>query len=331
MQIMTLLDPLVSALAGVVQKLVSVVLAMMMSSGSFAAPPTDDPIQALRPEEVQLTFTATGDSQINAFNYNHVYLDLMLQDIDNAVTSQDAFLIAGDITENSLTAEWDMLKELFGKYNYGENLIWATGNHDIRLRDYEESLDRFTSTYNEITGGELDSMSYTMEINGYTFVVMGSDKTVMEEAYISEEQLDWLDASLAEATANGKPVFVVLHQPLKKSHGLPIPWGNGTNANAGHVGDQSEDIQAVLDSYKNVIFITGHLHLGMGQYTYEKIGENIHAVNVPAIGKNNADGDYNEFSTGYSVEVYENEVIFRARDYANGKYLPEYDITIPVV
>ena len=242
MQIMTLLDPLVSALAGVVQKLVSVVLAMMMSSGSFAAPPTDDPIQALRPEEVQLTFTATGDSQINAFNYNHVYLDLMLQDIDNAVTSQDAFLIAGDITENSLTAEWDMLKELFGKYNYGENLIWATGNHDIRLRDYEESLDRFTSTYNEITGGELDSMSYTMEINGYTFVVMGSDKTVMEEAYISEEQLDWLDASLAEATADGKPVFVVLHQPLKKSHGLPIPWGNGTNANAGHVGDQSEDI-----------------------------------------------------------------------------------------
>ena len=27
----------------------------------------------------------------------------------------------------------------------------------------------------------------------------------------------------------------------------------------------------------------------------------------------------------------EDEVIFRARDYANGKYLPEYDFTIPVV
>ncbi len=331
MQIMTLLDPLVSALAGVVQKLVSVMLAMMMSSGSFAAPPTDDPIQALRPDEVQLTFTATGDSQINAFNYNHIYLDLMLQDINNAVTPQNAFLIAGDITENCLTAEWDILAELFGKYNYGENLIWATGNHDIRLRDYEESLGRFTGSYNTITGGELDSMSYTMEINGYTFVVMGSDKTVMEEAYISDEQLEWLDVSLAEATADGKPVFVALHQPLKDTHGLPIPWGNGTNKNAGHVGDQSEKIQAVLDSYKNVIFITGHLHLGFGQYTYEKIGENIHAVNVPAIGKGNADGDYNEFATGYSVEVYENEVIFRARDYAKGMYLPEYDITIPVV
>lgn len=330
MQIMTLLDPLVSALAGFIQKFASVILAMMMSSGSFAAPPTDTPIEALRPDEVQLTFTATGDSQINAFNYNRIYLDLMLQDIDNAVTPQDAFLIAGDITENGLTSEWDMLKELFGKYNYGENLIWATGNHDIRLRDYEESLGRFTSTYNEITGGDLDSMSYTMEINGYTFVVMGSDKTVMEEAYISDAQLEWLDASLSEATADGKPVFVVIHQPLKKTHGLPIPWGNGTNKNAGHVGDQSEEIQAVLDSYKNVIFITGHLHLGMGQYTYEKIGENIHAVNVPAIGKNNEDGGYNEFSTGYSVEVYENEVIFRARDYAKGMYLPDYDVVIPV-
>ncbi len=330
MQIMTLLDPLVSALAGVVQKLVSVVLAMMMSSGSFAAPPTDDPIQALRPDELNLTFTAVGDSQVNAFNYNRMYLDVMMQDINNAVTPQDAFLIAGDITENCLEAEWDMITEMLNKYNYGEYLIWATGNHDIRLRDYEESLGRFTGTYNEITGGELDSMSYTMEINGYTFVVMGSDKTVMEEAFISDEQLEWLDASLAEATADGKPVFVVLHQPLKKTHGLPIPWGNGTNANAGHVGEQSEEIQEVLDSYKNVILISGHLHLGMGQYTYEKIGNNIHGVNVPAVGKNNEDGDYNEFSTGYSVEVYENEVIFRARDYAKGMYLPEYDVVIPV-
>ncbi len=329
MQIMTLLDPLVSGLATIIQKFVAVILAMMMSSGSFAAPPTDDPIQALNPDEVKLTFTATGDTQINAFNYNRMYLDVMLQDINNAVTPQDAFLIAGDITENCLESEWDTLVELFTKYNYGENLIWATGNHDIRVRDYEESLGRFTGAYNEITGGDLDSMSYTMEINGYTFVVMGSDKTVMEEAYISDAQLEWLDAAVAEATADGKPVFVVLHQPLKKSHGLPIPWGNGTNKNAGHVGDQSEAIQEVLDAYKNVVLITGHLHLGMGQYTYEKIG-NIHCVNVPAVGKGNADGDYNEYSIGYAVEVYEDEVIFRARDYGKGMYLPDYDVVIPV-
>ena len=330
MQIMTLMDGLFSTLAGFIQKFASIILAMLVSSGSFAAPPTDDPIKAVNPDEVQLTFNVSGDSQVNGFNYNRVYLDLMLQDINGAETEQDAFVVVGDITENCLTSEWDMVNELLGKYNYGKELVFATGNHDIRLRDYEESLGRFTASYNTITGEELDSMSYTKEINGYTFVVMGSDDTVMEEAYISDAQLEWLDASLAEATADGKPVFVILHQPLKDSHGLPIPWGNGTNKNAGHVGDQSEEIQAILDAYNNVFLISGHLHLGFGQYTYEKIG-NIHAVNVPAIGKGNADGTYNEFATGYSVEVYENEVLFRARDYANGKYLPEYDFTIPVV
>ena len=330
MQIMTLIDPIFSALAGVIQKFASVILAMLMSTGSFLAPPADDPIKAINPDEVQMTFNVSGDSQVNGFTYNRVYLDLTLQDISNAETQQDAFVIVGDITENCLTSEWDMVNDILGKYNYGENLIFATGNHDIRLRDYSESLGRFTASYNTITGEALDSMSYTKEINGYTFIVMGSDEEVMEEAYISDAQLEWLDASLSEATADGKPVFVVLHQPLKNTHGLPIPWGNGTNKNAGHVGDQSEEIQAILDEYKNVILISGHLHLGFGQYTYEKVGNNIHAVNVPAIGKGNADGDYNEFSTGYSVEVYEDEVIFRARDYANGKYLPEYDVVIPV-
>ena len=329
MQIMTLIDPIFSALAGFIQKFATAILAMLVGTGSFMAPPTDDPIKAVNPDEVQLTFNVSGDSQVNGFTYNRVYLDLMLQDINNAETEQDAFVVVGDITENCLESEWTMVTNFLGQYNYGKNLILATGNHDIRLRDYEESLGRFTAAYNTVTGEALDSMSYTKEINGYTFIVMGSDEEVMEEAYISDAQLEWLDASLSEATADGKPVFVILHQPLKNSHGLPIPWGNGTNKNAGHVGDQSEEIQAILDEYKNVVLISGHLHLGFGQYTYEKIG-NIHAVNVPAIGKGNADGDYNEFSTGYSVEVYDDEVVFRARDYANGKYLPEFDVVIPV-
>ena len=181
MQIMTLLDSVFTSLAGIIQKFASAILALLVSTGSFMAPPTDDPIKAVNPDEVQLTFNVSGDSQVNGFTYNRVYLDLMMQDIDKAETKQDAFVIVGDITENCLTSEWDMVNEILCKYNYGENLIFATGNHDIRLRDYEESLGRFTGSYNTITGEALDSMSYVKEINGYTFIVMGSDEEVMEE------------------------------------------------------------------------------------------------------------------------------------------------------
>lgn len=312
------------------QKLMSVVLAILMSSGQFAAPPTDEPITALDPEEVLVTFNVIGDSQVNVMNYNRIYFDLVLQDINNAATKQDAFMIVGDITENSFDQEWQMIREYLNTYNYGENLLLVSGNHDIRLFSADQATERFTSFANEFNDFEIEAQNYTYEINGYTFIVMGSDRYAFEEANISDEQIEWLDEELAEATEDGKPAFVMMHQPLKNTHGLPLTWGDGSNPNAGHVGKQSDAIQDVLNDYENVVLITGHLHTGFGQYTYEYT-DGIHMVNVPGAGKNNKDGEYNEFSTGYSVEVYEDEIVFRARDYAKGKYVPEYDITIPVV
>ncbi len=312
------------------EKIMSAILALLMSMGNFAAPPTDTPITALKPDEVQLTFNVIGDSQVNVMNYNRIYFDLTLQDINNAVTNQDAFMIVGDITENSLDQEWQMIREYLNMYDYGDNLLLVSGNHDIRLFSADDATERFTLFCNEFNDFEIDAQNYTYEINGYKFIVLGSDGYAFEEASISDEQIEWLDEELDEATEDGMPAFVMMHQPLKNTHGLPLTWGDGSNPNAGHVGKQSDAILDVLNDYENVVLITGHLHTGFGQYTYELIDGSVHGVNVPGAGKNNKDGDYCEFSTGYSVEVYEDEIIFRARDYAKGKYLPEYDITIPV-
>lgn len=325
MQLMTWLNPIFTMLASIFQK----ILAVSLVFGTVITPSTETPIRAINPDEVRLTFTALGDTQVNAFNGNMKYFEAVLKDVDAAETNQDAFMIVGDITENSLPQEWSFIKETLLSYDFGDDLVFASGNHDIRLRNYEESVKLLTDCVNDITGSDLDSFIYSKEINGYKFIVMGSDREEMEEAYISVEQLKWVDAELRDGTRLGKPVFVILHQPLRNTHGLPGTWGNGSNPDAGHVGKQSDQIFETLNKYDNVILITGHLHTGFGENSYEKIG-NIHGVNVPGAGKNNKDGDYCEFSTGYSVEVYDDEVIFRARDYAKGEYLPEYDICIPV-
>ena len=34
---------------------------------------------------------------------------------------------------------------------------------------------------------------------------------------------------------------------------------------------------------------------------------------------------------GYSIEVYENEVVLRARNFIAGVWLTDYDVTIPLV
>ena len=148
-----------------------------------------------------------------------------------------------------------------------------------------------------------------------------------EEAYISDAQLEWLDSEIA--AENGKPTFVICHQPLKLTHDLPNTWGNGTNLNAGSVGDQSDEIKEILTKYENVVFITGHLHTGFGDASYETI-DNLHIVNVPALSIDNKDGKYNGSGLGYIVEVYDEEIIFRARNLETGEWLTDYNEVITI-
>lgn len=313
----------------VCKSVTSLVISFLLSFGVIPTPSADTPIEAVDANSLQLSFIAVADTQVNAFTGNGIYLENVLKDISNSSQRQDAFILDGDVTENSLIPEWEEFYSLLGQYDPADNYVVATGNHDIRLRAHSQVVERFTSYYNDFTGSSIDELHYSMEINGYTFIVVGSDEQSLEKQVLSDEQLQWIDQTLSEATADGKPVFVLCHQPLKDTHGLPELWNDG-KTDSGYIGDQNDELFEILNSYENVILISGHLHTGFGQYTYEEVG-NIHSVNLPAVGMQNADGDYLEFSIGYTVEVYDDEVLFRARDFGNGIYLPEYDITIPIV
>lgn len=313
-------------------KIFSLCLAIMYAITPYVAPSTETPIDVLDENTVKLTFAAWADPQIS--NYileREAVIRGAGDDLANSSVDIDALLIAGDIAENGLQCEFDNVASHIADAPVS-NYIMATGNHDVRLRLYKQSVSRFcnfANDLNESVGSDLsiDALHYSYEINGYTFAVMGTDKTEMEEAYISPEQLEWLDKTLDAASGDGKPVFVVLHQILKNTHGLPLTWGNGTNTKAGSVGEQSDEIQAILNKYENIILISGHMHTGFGEYTYQKI-DNFHSVNLPSICIKNKDGTYNGPGIGYMVEVYDDTVKFRARDFDDGRYVPEYDITI---
>jgi hypothetical protein len=172
--------------------------------------------------------------------------------------------------------------------------------------------------------------AYSEVINGYKFIVMGSDKTAFEEASISDAQLEWLDSELAGE--KGKPVFVVLHQPLKLTHNLPTTWGNGTNKEAGSVGPQNDEIKAILAknaANSTVILITGHLHAGFSQYSFQKI-EGFYSINVPAFSIENKDGEEGGNGAGltYIIEAYDDEILFRARNCRTGEWLTKWDSKI---
>lgn len=312
-------------LSAAVFQILSMIMAFLTSIGTITMPSTQEPITASDGTPL-LSFVAFGDSQVSNYNLEREpYVIEMAEDIKNAQLSLDAFVIAGDITENGFKSEYDRVYEDISGLDVGTYII-AAGNHDIRLREYENCSRRVLDFMNKLNNNDeskkQNSLYYSTEINGFKFIVIASEKSNFEDAYISSTQLTWLNEELK--SAGGKPVFVITHYPLKDTHGLPDTWSNAL-WESGSIGDSSDKVKEILNRYENVFFITGHLHTGFGQYTYEKPG-NFNSINLPSVGIENKDGDYNEQGCGFLVEVYENSVIFRARNFAKGEYLPDYDL-----
>ncbi len=312
-------------------KLFALVMSLVYSiNGGVTAPSTADVIKASNPAKVKMVFATLADPQVSNYLFDR-YQSFQESCIDlrNAECDFDAIVGVGDIAENGLAEEYqlvyDELKDIDTRF------IMATGNHDIRLRAYSQSVSRFSSFTNALNGDSaMTKLAYSEKVNGYKFIVMGSDRTEMEEAYISPAQLEWLDSEIA--AENGKPVFVVLHQPLKLTHDLPNTWGNGTNLVAGSVGDQSDDIKTILAKHAKkgtVVLLTGHLHSGLGDNSYEEI-EGFYSINIPSISIENKDGAVNGTGLTYICEVYKNQILFRARNLQKGEWIPEWDIKIPV-
>ncbi len=320
-------------------KLFALIMSVVYSfNGGVVAPSTDDIIKA-KNDDAKLVFATVADPQVSNYMFDRYQaFQTACMDLRNA-DRLDAIVGIGDIAENGLAEEYqlvyDELKGIAPRY------IMAEGNHDIRLRAYSQSYSRFSAftnalnedTYMTDNAYAEGKFAYSEVVNGYKIIVMGSDKMVFEESYISPEQLAWLDAEIA-SVENGMPVFVVLHQPLKLTHNLPTTWGNGTNKEAGSVGPQNDEIKAVLNKYaadKTVILITGHLHAGFSKYSYEKI-DNFHSINVPALSIENKDGEEGGNGSGltYIVEVYDDEVLFRARRCTTGEWLSQWDTSIPL-
>ena len=321
-------------------KIFTLIITIMYSlNGGLVAPSTADPIKAKNPDEVELVFAMIADPQVSNYMFDRYQaFQEACMDLRNAECEFDAIVGVGDIAENGLLEEYQLVyNEING---LSKRFIMGSGNHDIRLRAYSQSHDRFTGFVNALNRDESATenayaegkFAYSEVVNGYKFIVLGSDKMVFEEAYISPEQLAWLDAELE--SADGKPVFVINHQPLKLTHNLPTTWGNGTNKEAGSVGAQNDELKEILVKHAaegNVFFITGHLHAGFSQYSYQNI-DGLHSINAPALSIENKDGEEGGNGAGltYIVEVYDDEVLFRARNCKTGEWLSQWEVSVPV-
>lgn len=291
-------------------------------------------------EDCRLNFAAISDIHMTEETARRDMLRFGLDDMENFSSPLDALVLAGDLTDHGEEAEWEMLKNALSPYSPAKNLIMAQGNHDTWTEDdgYNLAKTLFIKYNNEISGRETENEYYSTKINGYTFIVMAS-QTDRVAAYISDAQLEWFRAEMETASKDGLPIFVVSHWPLNQTHGLPETWGDEEPApNDGGLGDQSAQVEEILKSYENVFMISGHIHSGfvkdsqkdVFKYASVESDGSFHSINLPSYMYLTGRGRIAN-GTGYTFEVYDDEVVIRARSFSAGVWYSDYSWTIDLV
>lgn len=294
--------------------IITAILSILLLFGGIH-PSTDHPMTVRDPDNLRMTFVAVSDTHVCNTAYSQTFTSLIFEDAAHAAQPFDTCVICGDLADNGANGEYNRLFSVLQNQSAIPNPIIALGNHDARFA-LSENASWFRGAVETLTGVDTQGKNYyTCQVNGYTFIVLGTEKQLQLQAYISEEQLQFLDSALATATADGKPAFVVCHQPLQGVNGADAVWG---------VGDQSSQIRSILCKYQNVFFLSGHLHDGFNARSMEKISDAVWCLNLPAYGKAQ---DVNNLSrirqkgVGYYAEVYDDAVIFTGRNFRKGNDL----------
>lgn len=276
----------------------------------------EEPIKFKDSENVKLSFAMIADTHLVDNDIATKNLANVFEDIGNSEEKLDAFLMAGDIAEYGRKKEYDRFFGITDKQTVIPNVFLTMGNHDVRFT-YGKNQKIIMDKVNEYLKIDTKGKSfYSYDIKGYTFIVIGTEKRILEKAHITQEQIDFLDKELQRGTKDGKPVFVMCHQAFAETHGLPEVWKTGD------MGEQSDLVRAVMEKYKNVIFINGHLHGGIYEKTFEYLNKekNVCSLSVPGYRKENNFG-IKPCGMGYYAEVYDDKILFVARNFMFGEYV----------
>lgn len=318
----------------------------MVLTNIFSFATGDKAVKIKRADDgCMMSFAAISDVHLQDLGLFEWLLDCGLLDISKAEDRFDAVVFNGDNTNLGKEEEYARFGRAVDQFDIADQTILTIGNHDTWCgdwdaeRDPETSIDDFVKANKDISGRDIEHPYYSTTIKGYPFIILGSEGN-STDAYLSPEQLSWFSTEMEKASESGKPIFVLLHQPLNGTHGLPYNWEHEEDADLddGGVGDQSDAVLETIKQYDNVFYISGHIHAGFS-VNEEKNGylsieehDGYTLINIPSysIGDFFQHGGEWQIGTGYVFEAYENEIMIRARNFITGTWLTKYDRTIPV-
>lgn len=293
-----------------VKHVIATVLTLIMLPVTFMMPPTDS-YEAKDADKLITSFTVLSDIHIEGNNYpTFREFSEILKEVHNS-EDNDTLVFLGDNTMNCQDIESIFFYGALKAANPADNLFIVPGNHDFGNGTgyYEMYRDRFLK-YANFAGADIDSPYFYKVIDGCYFIVLATESDTVNDMNISDAQLQWLKGVLDEAAKTDKPVFVFNHYPVNY-----IQNGEYTK------------LSDVIDDYENILYFCGHTHAPLSKASISVVN-GINQVNIPKSTEHAVDGY--ECGIGAVVEVYEDEVLLRIRDFDDGKWVEGYEYSYPI-
>lgn len=288
-----------TVLVYVKQLLATLMMLLMMLSPAFGG--EGAPYEARNKDELVMSFAAVSDTHVETNNPEAYKAFYNLLEGVKAGKDIDATVFLGDNVMNG-----QVLEDLFFYLGVrgvkpSDNIFVALGNHDIGNGegDYNKLNTKFLFNNGFYLKNKLDKPYYYRVVNGCYMIFLASEELTVDTCIMSEEQLSWLQGVLDEAAENKAPAFVFNHHPLYYLEGV-----------------ESDSLAKLIAEYKNVLYINGHIHDELGEDNF--INEN--GVNTISLPRATEVVDY-EPGDGIVVEVYENEILVRGRNFVTGEFI----------
>ena len=269
------------------------------------------------PENCRFNFTVLSDVHVEGNNiprYN--VFAKSLQDVKKNKSGNGAVVFLGDSTMNGQHIENLLFHGAVSVLLKGETVLPVLGNHDIGNGDgdYDELQNRWYDYTEAFFGRKLNHPYYYEVIDGYYFIVLGMEAQEVHEMYVSDAQYAWLRGVLAEAAESGKPAFVFCHYPSDYA----------VDINGEETGRLTEMLAEYNESHDLFSFV-GHTHMPMYLFWSFHTDDGFPETYLPRLTELSGNDDEPGANTGVGVEVevYDGEVVIRARDFYRGEW--KYD------
>lgn len=301
------------------------------------------------------SFDVLSDLHVNARNTykanDKCYI--ALQDLTRYSPLSKKLIINGDAVDDrngyfKLQKAFTYVSEGKNQNGYLPDIIFNLGNHELYTTpqrkytlEFEKKLIDFTTGISKIKLAKNKAYCYKDYSANTTyfeydavqchFIFLAADAyptNLDDVTHISEEQISWADNTICNIIKNepDKPIFVFLHETLQNTV---------TGSSVKYI-DNDVKLRQCLNKYPTVTLFTSHTHNDVcnGTWVYPEDESNTDEMtifNTSSVGwlyrNGESYGNYPD-SQGFHVDVYDDSIVVRVRDFANKKWIAEHKIDL---